>query len=220
MNSNTMSRSYAVELSRTSALRPQGNSPQRAVRLRSRRCHRIRTHSTDQNDEQENIPKLEQSDQVDQTSNSRRGRKADSTDAIASALTRRFGLAGGLAWLGFLTFGVVSEQIKTRLEVASEQAQTKDVSNKNVQTIPGFPGVEYYDERVGGGAFPRPGDLVILSFRGYANGELFVDTYDSQKPIVFLYKSRPFTGGVCPGYVSLSCVSALSKNNGACGAFD
>jgi hypothetical protein len=35
-------------------------------------------------------------------------RRADSTDAVASFLTRRFGVAGGLAWLGVLTFGVVS----------------------------------------------------------------------------------------------------------------
>lgn len=30
-------------------------------------------------------------------------RQADSTDWFASTLTRRFGLAGGLAWLGILT---------------------------------------------------------------------------------------------------------------------
>ena len=52
-------------------------------------------------------------------------RSADSTDWISSQLTRRFGIAGGLAWLGFLTFGAVSEQIKTRLEVASEEAGRK-----------------------------------------------------------------------------------------------
>lgn len=34
---------------------------------------------------------------------SKQRRKADSTDWFASTLTRRFGLAGGLAWLGFLT---------------------------------------------------------------------------------------------------------------------
>ena len=41
------------------------------------------------------------------------------------AFTRRFGLAGGLVWLGILTFGVVSEQIKTRLEDRAEQRDTK-----------------------------------------------------------------------------------------------
>ena len=38
---------------------------------------------------------------------------------------RRFGLAGGLIWLGILTFGVVSEQIKTRLEEGAERRDTK-----------------------------------------------------------------------------------------------
>ena len=52
-------------------------------------------------------------------------RKADSSDWVTSQLTRRFGIAGGLAYLGFLTFGVVSEQIKTRLEVASDIRGTK-----------------------------------------------------------------------------------------------
>jgi hypothetical protein len=34
-------------------------------------------------------------------------------------------LAGGLLWLGVLAFGVVSEQIKTRLEDSAEQQNTK-----------------------------------------------------------------------------------------------
>ncbi|MTV29339.1 hypothetical protein FTX61_28815, partial [Nitriliruptoraceae bacterium ZYF776] len=56
-----------------------------------------------------------------------RGTNADSTDWIASSLTRRFGLGAGLAWAGFLTFGVVSEQIKTRFEVNQQEANTRDV---------------------------------------------------------------------------------------------
>ena len=35
-------------------------------------------------------------------------------------------LAGGLLWVGFLTFGVVSEQVKTRLEAGAEK-QSKQV---------------------------------------------------------------------------------------------
>ncbi|CAI5459063.1 unnamed protein product [Closterium sp. Yama58-4] len=51
------------------------------------------------------------------TSSAGRSRRAaDSTDWIASAVTRRFGIGAGLAWVGFLAFGVVSEQIKTRRE--------------------------------------------------------------------------------------------------------
>lgn len=53
--------------------------------------------------------------------------KVDSTDWIATSLTRRFGLGAGLAWVGFLAFGVVSEQIKTRLEVSQQEANTRSV---------------------------------------------------------------------------------------------
>lgn len=133
-------------------------------------------------------------------------RQADSTDAIASALTRRFGIAGGLAWIGFLSAGVIGEQVKTRMEVAAEKTNTQDVSEKDrvVERIPGT-GITYYDVKKGGGSTPRRGDLVVLQFKGYAvddqstSKRLFVDTSDTGKPIVFIYKSRPFTAGMCLG---------------------
>lgn len=53
--------------------------------------------------------------------------KVESTDWIASSLTRRFGLGAGLAWVAFLAVGVVSEQIKTRFEVSQEEANTRSV---------------------------------------------------------------------------------------------
>ena len=49
--------------------------------------------------------------ELQQRQQKQRRRQADSTDWFASTLTRRFGLAGGLAWLGFLSFGVISEQV-------------------------------------------------------------------------------------------------------------
>ena len=52
-------------------------------------------------------------------------RTADSTDWISSNLTRRFGLGAGLAWVGVLAFGVISEQIKTRNEVFLEAQGTR-----------------------------------------------------------------------------------------------
>lgn len=54
--------------------------------------------------------------------------KVESTDWVATSLTRRFGLGAGLAWVGFLAFGVISEQIKTRLEVSQQEANTRSVS--------------------------------------------------------------------------------------------
>lgn len=38
-------------------------------------------------------------------------------------------LGGGLAWLGILAVGSIGEQVKTRLEVAAEKANTQDVTD-------------------------------------------------------------------------------------------
>lgn len=116
---------------------------------------------------------------------------------IASRLTRRFGLAGGLAWVGFLAFGVIGEQIKTRLEVASEEANTREVADAREVVTP--QGLRYTDLKLGGGAPPQPGYIVVLDYKGYADGRLFEDTTARGKPIVFLYGKRPFAGGMCAG---------------------
>jgi len=126
-----------------------------------------------------------------------RRRQADSTDWIATALTRRFGLAGGLAWLGVLTFGVVSEQVKTRLEVAREEAGTKEVSELREITKPS--GVKYTDLKVGGGSQPVPGYLTIVDFQLRAGGEVIFDTRERGKPSVFVFGSRPASGAICAG---------------------
>lgn len=58
-------------------------------------------------------------------SQQKRKKGVETTDWVASSLTRRFGIGAGLAWAGFLAFGVVSEQIKTRIEVSQEEANTR-----------------------------------------------------------------------------------------------
>ncbi|KAF8681945.1 hypothetical protein HU200_045398 [Digitaria exilis] len=136
---------------------------------------------------------------------------ADSTDWVASSLTRRFGIGAGLAWAGFLAVGVVSEQLKTRFEVAQQQANTKsvpvfsidsvtetrhfflspvpdtvaalrrDVEQEQEVVLPN--GIRYYEMRVGGGDVPRPGDLVVIDLQGRVSnsGEAFVDTFGEGK---------------------------------------
>ncbi|KAK4350047.1 hypothetical protein RND71_029360 [Anisodus tanguticus] len=111
----------------------------------------------------------------------------ESTDWIASYLTRRFGLGAGLAWAGFLAFGVVSEQIKTRLEVSQQETNTR-----------------YYELKIGGGATPRPGDLVVIDVKGsiQGSGQVFVDTFDgdgNKKPLALFMGSRPYSKGICEG---------------------
>lgn len=43
------------------------------------------------------------------------------------------------------------------------------------------------------------GYIVVLDYKGYANGQLFEDTTARGKPIVFLYGKRPYSGGMCAG---------------------
>eukprot|EP00873_Tetraselmis_striata_P028060 jgi/Tetstr1/448324/TSEL_035608.t1 len=124
-------------------------------------------------------------------------RQADSTDWVASALTRRFGLAGGLGWLGILTFGVVSEQLKTRREVAEEERGMRDVEVVKQVTKPN--GLKYSDLKIGGGSYPVRGYLTVVDFKVSANGETIFDTKQRGKPYVFIYGARPFTGGICAG---------------------
>ncbi|XP_066379773.1 peptidyl-prolyl cis-trans isomerase FKBP17-2, chloroplastic-like [Miscanthus floridulus] len=126
---------------------------------------------------------------------------ADSTDWVASSLTRRFGIGAGLAWTGFLAVGVVSEQLKTRFEVAQQQANTKDVEKEQEVVLPN--GIRYYEMRVGGGDVPRTGDLVVIDLQGRvagSGGEAFVDTFDDGKrPLALVMGSRPYTRGMCEG---------------------
>ncbi|KAL5217531.1 hypothetical protein ABZP36_018215 [Zizania latifolia] len=128
---------------------------------------------------------------------------ADSTDWVASSLTRRFGIGAGLAWVGFLAFGVVSEQLKTRFEVAQQLANTKDVEQEQEVVLPN--GIRYYEMRVGGGDVPRPGDLVVIDLQGRVagaggGGETFVDTFgEGNRPLALVMGSRPYTRGMCEG---------------------
>lgn len=62
--------------------------------------------------------------------------------------------------------------------------------------------VRYYDLKVGGGASPRPGDLVVIDLRGKVegSGEVFVDTFGGEKkPLALVMGSRPYSKGVCEG---------------------
>ncbi|CAK7349607.1 unnamed protein product [Dovyalis caffra] len=127
--------------------------------------------------------------------------KVDTTDWIASTLTRRFGLGAGLAWAAFLAVGVVSEQVKTRLEVSQQEANTRNVEKEEEVALPN--GIRYYELKVGGGgACPKPGDLVVIDLKGKVegSGEVFVDTFGGdKKPLALVMGSRPYSKGMCEG---------------------
>lgn len=136
----------------------------------------------------------------------------DSTDWIASTLTRRFGIGAGLAWIGFLAAGVVSEQIKTRFEASQQEANTRDIEKQEEVVLPN--GIRYTDLRVGGGAFPRTGDLVVMNIKGsvQGSGQVFVDTFrGDKKPLALVMGSRPYSKGICEG---IEYVLASTKAGG------
>ncbi|KAL0699644.1 hypothetical protein Bca4012_055766 [Brassica carinata] len=135
-------------------------------------------------------------------SQQKRKKTVETTDWVASSLTRRFGIGAGLAWAGFLAFGVISEQIKTRFEVSQEEANTRDVEEEKEIVLPN--GIRYYDLRLGGGATPRPGDLVVIYLKGQVQetGQVFVDTFgskDKKKPLALVVGSKPYSKGLCEG---------------------
>ena len=125
-------------------------------------------------------------------------RQADSTDAVATFLTRRFGIAGGLAWLGILTFGVVSEQLKTRREVREAIENTKEVKNAVERVSP--TGVRATDVKTGGGEAPRPGYLIAADVVATVEetGAVVVDTRKRRRQVVFTYgrAQGPISRGV------------------------
>eukprot|EP00879_Flechtneria_rotunda_P024800 GHRR01026317.1.p1 GENE.GHRR01026317.1~~GHRR01026317.1.p1 ORF type:complete len:148 (+),score=43.92 GHRR01026317.1:663-1106(+) len=83
------------------------------------------------------------------------------------------------------------------MEIAAEKAGTKDVSNSKEVVLPS--GVKYQDLRIGGGQQPTKGYLVVVDYTLRADGEEVENTRARGKPIVYLYGSRPFTGGMCAG---------------------
>ncbi|GMH40771.1 hypothetical protein BSKO_08675 [Bryopsis sp. KO-2023] len=124
-------------------------------------------------------------------------RTADSTDAVASFLTRRFGIGAGFAWLGILAVGAIGEQVKTRIEYRNEQESTKEVKDEKVVSLGS--GVKYTDKKIGGGSYPQQGFLTVVDIVATADGVVFQDTRKKRRPFVFFYGARPFTAGLCYG---------------------
>lgn len=71
--------------------------------------------------------------------------------------------------MGLLAFGVISEQIKTRRELAELTEGSTEVAGAPEVVTP--EGLRYRDLRVGGGATPQRGLLIVMDYKAFADGE-------------------------------------------------
>ena len=156
-------------------------------------------------------------------------RAADSTDPIASALTRRFGVLGGLGWAAILTGGVLSEQIKTRIEESAAEKATVEASGELAAPRLLARGVTVRDVRIGGGAPVSKGMLLLLNVKARVVGgsgsgsgnegsgsennnssgspspssssssSYFIDTSAPGAKPLVLLFGTKLSGGICPG---------------------
>jgi len=108
---------------------------------------------------------------------------------LSRLITRRFGFAGGLAFVALLASTEGYEIVKKLLEREYE-------GDGELVELPS--GLTYRDQKVGGGPNPRVGDFVGAHFQVSVNGEEVLDTYRS-KPIAFTYGKKPYASVVCPG---------------------
>ncbi|KAH0919332.1 hypothetical protein HID58_026992 [Brassica napus] len=121
------------------------------------------------------------------------------TDWVAYPVTRRFSVGAGFAWAGFLAFGAVSEQMKSRLDVFQEDNNTRVLEKQEEIVLPN--GIRYYDLQVGSGATPSSGYLVVFDVKGQVHGteQVFVDTFGGKKSLATVMDSRPYSKGICQG---------------------
>ena len=130
--------------------------------------------------------------ELSDSSGKRRVRRAESTDAVATFMTRRFGLKGGLAWLGVLLFGVLSEQIKTRRETREAVENTKDVDASQRRTVELPSGVSYVELTRGGGELVANQYLCAakVTVRPATSDVVVFDTSKSGRQVVWSYGGK------------------------------
>ena len=121
----------------------------------------------------------------------------DPAATLSRALTKRFGIVGGLSLVAVLALVEGGEIVKSLLEIdkdVDEQSETVSES-----------GLKIKDVRIGGGGMPNKGNFVGVEVK-MSNAEdpnvVYVDTKKTGKPIAFIYKSgKPLLTPLCEGIV-------------------
>mmetsp|Transcript_5356 Transcript_5356/g.16378 ORF Transcript_5356/g.16378 Transcript_5356/m.16378 type:complete len:248 (-) Transcript_5356:576-1319(-) len=114
-------------------------------------------------------------------------------DPIASAtgfVSRRFGLAGGLAIVALLAATEGREIVGALLDKGPVQGDGKLVTTQS--------GLQYADLLIGSGDVPIPGAIIGLDAVVSIGGKVLYDT-KTDKRLAFKYGQRPFQSVICEG---------------------
>ena len=117
----------------------------------------------------------------------------DPAATLSRALTKRFGIVGGLSLVAVLALVEGGEIVKSLLEIdkdVDEQSETVTES-----------GLKIKDVRIGGGGMPKKGNFVgveVMMSDAENPSIVYVDTKKTRKPIAFIYKSgKPLLTPLC-----------------------
>ena len=170
-----------------------------------RRCRRRRRHlpkgTSDDDGEREGGGTSTSNEDGTKTDKKRLGSKGvnlfDPAATLSRALTKRFGIVGGLSLVAVLALVEGGEIVKSLLEIdkdVDEQSETVTES-----------GLKIKDVRIGGGGMPKKGNFVgveVMMSDAENPSIVYVDTKKTRKPIAFIYKSgKPLLTPLCEGIV-------------------
>lgn len=114
-------------------------------------------------------------------------------DPIASAtgfVSRRFGLAGGLAVVALLAATEGREIVNALLDTGPQEGDGKLVTTPS--------GLQYAELLLGSGDTPKPGNVVGVDAKVSIGGKVLYDT-STDKKLAFKLGQRPFQSVVCDG---------------------
>jgi hypothetical protein len=117
----------------------------------------------------------------------------DPVATASRALTRRFGIVGGLGLVAVLASVEGGEIIKALLE------RDVEVSGEEYAVEGNEHGLRAQDSRIGGGSSPKRGDFVgvNVTITDAVDGTEYLNTKKNRRPIAFTFEKKPLLPPIC-----------------------
>ena len=114
--------------------------------------------------------------------------------SLTTFISRRFGLAGGLAVVALLAATEGNEILKSVLDTGPKPGSGETITTAS--------GLQYIDELIASnGDTPKPGNVVGFNVQVSIGASLLFDSTKGEgaKPVAFKYGQRPFQNVICEG---------------------